>query len=73
MMASNLKQYKSDLSRWKFWKKALESNLNYEPLRKPIEESLKDLRIQRPNLYRYFEELVIFIDNVNIPVKVSTS
>lgn len=75
VIASNLKQYKSNDSRWKYWKEILESNqsTNFEPLRKPIEESLRDLKNHDPQLYKSFEELVIFTDNVNIPVKVCAS
>lgn len=74
VIASNLKQYNSNPTRWKYWKDALENNqsTSFEPLRKPIEESLRDLKIHNKALYKYFEKLVIFTDNVNIPVKVST-
>lgn len=41
-----------------------------EQLRKPIEESLKDLRRTDESLIRRLESLVIFTDNVNIPMKV---
>lgn len=73
VIASNLKQYRSNLTRWKYWKDALESNqsTSFEPLRKPIEESLVDLKNHDRQLYDYFKELRIFTDNVNIPVKVN--
>lgn len=72
VIASNLKQYKSNDTRWLYWKEILESNqsTNFEPLRKPIEESLKDLKNHDPQSYKSFEELVIFTDNVNVPVTV---
>lgn len=73
VIASNLKLYNSSLTRWVYWKDTLERNqpTNFEPLRRPIEESLRDLKVHDLQWYKYFEEMVIFTDNVFVPVKVS--
>lgn len=73
VIAFNIKTYKSNLTRWRYWKTLLEKNesLNHEDIRKPIEVSLTDLKHKKNSLYQYFEKLVIFKDNVNIPIKVT--
>lgn len=75
VIASNLKTYNSNLIRWIYWKETLEKNqsTNFEQLRKPIEESLRDLKVHNPKWYKHFEEMVIFTDNVFVPVKVCIS
>lgn len=42
-----------------------------EQLRKPIEESLKDLSRTNEKLIKCLKSLTIFTDDVNIPMKVS--
>lgn len=73
VIATNLKRYKSSIVRWKYWKNLLENNKSTScpDLRRPIEESLKDLSRSNELLMLRLESLVIFTDNVNIPMKVS--